>query len=66
MVDIAEPVCRRGNPRGAGSGHRRQARRPGQRAQRGRRVESADGQRERHGCGPDRVRCATLPTWPPP
>ena len=50
----AQRVRLRSDPRGARSGHRRQARRPGAGAGRRRHVEGPHRQRERHGREPDR------------
>ena len=54
MVDQLQLVRGGSDPRGPRSGHRRQARRPGRRARRGRHVEGSDRQRELHGRQPDR------------
>ncbi len=50
----AQPVRRRGDPRGARGRHRRPARRPGQRARRRRHLERSDRQRELDGRQLDR------------
>ena len=57
----AQLVRHRSDARGARSGHRRQAGRPGGRARRGRNVEGSDGLREFHGEQLDRRRFATSP-----
>ena len=57
----AELVRLRGDARGARGGHRGQARRPGGREGRGRRVERPHREREPDGRQPDRPRCATSP-----
>ena len=57
----AQLVRLRGDPRGPRGRHRRQARRPGGGAGRGRHLEGPDRQRELHGRQPDRPRCATSP-----
>ncbi len=62
MVDQLALVRLRSDARRARGGHRRQARRPGRRAGRGRHVEGPDRQRELDGRQPDRRRCATSPT----
>ena len=51
------------DPRGARSGHRRQARRPGPGARRRRHLEGPDRQREHDGRQPDRPGARTSPTW---
>ena len=61
MVDQLNGFCLRGHPRGPRGGHRRQARRPGRRARRGRHVEGPDRHRQFHGLQPDRPRSATSP-----
>ena len=48
-------LCRRGDPGGARSRHRRQARRPGAGVGRRRHLEGLDGQRQRHGRQFDRA-----------
>ena len=62
MVDQLSLVRRGSDARGARSGHRRQARRPGRRAGRGRHLEGPDRLGELHGRQPHRARCATSPT----
>ena len=54
MVDQLAIVRLGSDPRGPRGGHRRETRRPGQRARRGRNVEGPDRQRELHGPQPDR------------
>ena len=49
----AQLVRRRSDARGARSGHRRQAGRPGRRARRGRHLEGSDRSRQLHGQQPD-------------
>ena len=57
----AERVRLGSDARGARSRHRRQARRPGQRAGRRRHLEGPHRLRQLHGRQPDRRRCATSP-----
>ena len=59
----AERVRLRGDARGARGRHRRQARRPGAGARRGRHLEGPHRQRQLHGEQPHRRRCATSPRW---
>ena len=53
MVDQLRSFAERSDPRGARSGHRRPAGRPGHRPRRGGHVERSDRQRELHGQQPD-------------
>ena len=55
MVDQLNAFAGGGDPRGARSGHRRQARRPGRGAGRRRHLEGSDRHRERHGGQPHRA-----------
>ncbi len=54
MVDQLNVIRRRGQPRGARGRHRRQARRPGAGARRGRHLEGSHRQRQLHGQQPHR------------
>ena len=61
MVDQLNSFAGEVTPRGARGRHRRQARRPGRGARRGRHVEGLDRLGQRHGHQPDLRRCATSP-----
>ena len=61
MIAQMERVHLRSDARGARSGHRRKARRPGAGAGRQRRVEGPHRQRQLHGRATSPARCATSP-----